>query len=54
MKFGPLIEHNKIFFFKNHAQNDSGTLATKHFLFFKKALYRVKTRGLQPIFKIFQ
>ena len=39
MKFGWLIEHPMIFFFKNCAENEAGKLGPDHFLFFKKALY---------------
>ena len=55
MKFGQLIEYNKInIFFKNHAENEAGRLVPDHFLFFKKALYKVKASGLQIGFNIFQ
>ena len=47
MKFGQLIEYNKInFFFKNLVENETGRLAPDLFLFFKKALYEVKASGL--------
>ena len=41
MKFGQLIEYTarKIFFFKNHAENEAGRPAPDVFLVFKKALY---------------
>ena len=38
MKFGQVIEYNKIFFFENHADNEAGRLVPNPFLFFKKAL----------------
>ena len=36
MKFGQLIEYNKgnIFFFKSHAENETGRLVSDLFLFF--------------------
>ena len=38
MKFGQLIEYNKIiFFFKCYAENEAGILVPDLFLFFKKA-----------------
>ena len=40
MKFGPLIEYDKIFFFKNHAENETGGLVPDSFLFFKKLYTR--------------
>ena len=40
MKFGQLIEYNmRIFFFKNHAENEAWKLVPDLFLFFKEALY---------------
>ena len=55
MKFGQLLEHNKrnIFFFKNHAENETGRLVPDLFLFFEKALYEIKGSGLQLSFNIF-
>ena len=51
---GQLIEHNKkIFFFKNHSENEAKRLVPKLFLFFKKALYEVKASGLRLSFNIF-
>ena len=35
MKFGQVIEDNKIFFFKNHAENELGKLSDR-FLFLKR------------------
>ena len=46
MKLDQVIEYNKISFFKNHAENESGRLVLGLFLFFKKALYEVKASGL--------
>ena len=55
MKFGQLIEYSKInFFFKNHAENETGTLVPDLFLFLKKALDEVKASGLQLSFNIFR
>ena len=55
MKLGQLIEYNKrIFFFKNHVENEAGRLVPDLFLFFKMALYKVKTNGLQLGFTIFR
>ena len=45
IKFGLLIECNKIFFFKNHAENKAERLVPDLFLFFTKALYEVKANG---------
>ena len=36
MKFGQLIEYNKIFFFKNYAENEATRLVPDLFLSFKK------------------
>ena len=44
----------EIFFFKNHADNEAGRLVPDLFLFFKKALYKVKENVLQLGFIIFQ
>ena len=38
MKFGQLIEHNKIFFFKNYTENEAGRLVSDLFLFFEKLI----------------
>ena len=35
----------EIFFFKNYVENEAGRLVPAFFLFFKKALYNVKTGG---------
>ena len=37
MKFGQFVEYNKIFFFKNYAENEAGRLVADLFLFIKKA-----------------
>ena len=43
MKFGQSIEYNRRnFFFKNHAKNEAGRLVPELFLFFKKALLKIK------------
>ena len=41
LKFGQLIRYRvRIFFFKNHAENEVGRLVLDLFLFFKKVLKR--------------
>ena len=55
MKLGQLIEYNKIIFsFKNHAESQVGRPLPDFFLFFKKALCKVKASGLQLSFNIFR
>ena len=55
MKFGQLMEYNKKnIFFKNHTQNEAGRPVSDLFLFLKKALYEVKTSGLQLSFNIYR
>ena len=55
VKFGQLIECNKQkVFFKNHAEYEAGRLLQDLFLFFKKALYKVKISGLLTGFTIFR
>ena len=44
------IQHKKIFFLKNHAENEAGRLATDLFLFLE-ALYEIKAIDPQPQFK---
>ena len=44
-KFDPLIECEKIFFFKNHTENETGRLIPDFFLFLKKASNDVKASG---------
>ena len=36
-----------MFFFKNHEENEAGTLVQDFFLFFEKTLYEIKGGGLQ-------
>ena len=43
-----------MFYLKNHAENKIGGLVEELFLFFKKALYKVKGGGLQLGFAIFR
>ena len=47
MKFVRLLEL-KSFFLKNYAENKTGRLVPSLFLFFKKALHVVKTKGSAP------
>ena len=52
MKFGKLVKYNsrKIFFVKNHAENEARRLVLDFYFFFfkkKKTLYEVKASGLQ-------
>ena len=55
MKFGQLIEYKKIiFFFKNHAENEVRRQVPDFFLFFKKALFKVKASGRQFSFNVFR
>ena len=55
MKLGQLIEYNKRnFFFKNHTENKTGRLIPDLFLFFKRALYKIKASHLQLSFNIFR
>ena len=55
MKFSQSIEYNKRkCFFKNHEQNEAERLIPDLCLLFKKALYDVKTSGLQLSFNIFR
>ena len=43
MKFDQLIEYTrKLFYFKNHAENEVGRLVPDILLFFKEMLYKVK------------
>ena len=43
-----------MFFFKNHAENETTSLVPDRFLFFKKALDEVKTSGLKLNFNHFR
>ena len=55
LKFGQLIEYNKRNIFKkNHAENKAKRLVSDLILFFKKALYEVKTSFLQLGFTMFR
>ena len=53
MKFGQLIEYVRNIFFKNPAENEAARLVPDLFLFFKKALYKVKAGGQNFSFNIF-
>ena len=54
MKFGQLIQWNvRNIFFKSYAGNDAGRLVPDLFLYFKNALYKVKTNGHDLSFNIF-
>ena len=54
MKFSQFVEYNlRNILFKNHAHDEAGRLVPDLFLFFKNALYQVKTSGLQHSFNIF-
>ena len=56
MKFSQLKEHKKkIFFSKNHAENEGGRLVQTSFFLIKKkkALYELKVSGLQLSFNMF-
>ena len=44
----------EIFFFKNHAENETGKVVPDLFLLFKKALNEVKAGGLQVSFDMFR
>ena len=41
-----------MFFYKNHAGNEAGRLVSDLFLFFKKALYKVKASAQDYSFNI--
>ena len=48
MKFGQVVEYNqRNIFIQKYAQNEAGRLVPDLFLVFQKALYQVKTSGLQ-------
>ena len=53
MKFGQLLEYNKIFFFRIYAQTVVGRLVSDLFLFFRKTLWEVKASALSLSFNIF-
>ena len=42
MKFSQVIEHMRIFVFKNHAKNEARRLVPNLFLVFKKDSYEAK------------
>ena len=46
--------NREIFYFKNHAENEAGRLVSDIFLFFQKALYKVKASGFHVGFTIFR
>ena len=55
MKFGQLIECDKRDQVeKNQVENEARRLVSYLFLFFKKALYKIKASGLQISFNIFR
>ena len=54
MKSGQLMEYNKTFVCKNHAENEEGRLVPDFFFFCKKALFDVKASGLQHNFNMFR
>ena len=53
IKFGQLIEYNKKFSFKNHAENEAGTLLPDIFLFLNLALYDVKKQVVYSLVSIY-
>ena len=54
MKFGQLIKYKKEHFFLQYScKNEAERLVPDLFLFFKKALYKVKANGLQLALTIF-
>ena len=51
MKFGQLIKYSERYtFFKDHAKNEVERLVPDLFLFFKKALFKIKVSVQNPIF----
>ena len=44
----------KIFFFKNHTENEAERVVSDHFLYFRNVLYVVKASGPHFSFKIFR
>ena len=44
MKFGQFIKHKKIFFFKNHVENEVGRIVPDSFFFLKKKLISRKSK----------
>ena len=54
MKFGQLVVCNRRHILsKNHEENEAGRLVLDLFLFFQKALHKVKASGLQLSFLTF-
>ena len=54
MKLGLIVEFNvRIFFFKNHTENEAGRLFRDLFLFFKEVLFKVKASVQHLRFNIF-
>ena len=53
IKFGQLIEYNKRFSFKNHAENEAGALLPDIFLFLNLALYDVKKQVVYSLVSIY-
>ena len=54
IKFGQLIEYNvKNILLPNHVENKTGRLVSDHFLFLRKALYKIKASDQHLSFKIF-
>ena len=54
MKLGQIVEFNvRIFFFKNHTENEAGRLFRDLFLFFKEVLFKVKASVQHLRFNIF-
>ena len=41
-------------FFESHAENEAAKLVPDVFFFFNKALFEIKSSGLQPSFNIFR
>ena len=55
MEFGQLIEYDKRYIFlQSHAENEVGRLVSDLYLFFGKALYKVKASSLQLSYNIFR
>ena len=54
MKLGQVIQYSKFFLFENRSENEGGRLFPDLFMFFRKALYEVKTSFLQLRFNIFR
>ena len=53
IKFGQLIEYNKISIFKkNHAENETRRLVPVLFMFYKKALYEAKVNDINSFLSL--